>query len=557
MRAKTSSGGWSVAALGGYGVFGQNCTVYLTSSDCLVVDAGLRFNPDGTTSFIEDTSLFQKRPPTAYIMTHGHEDHIGGLPYLLNRYPAPVFANAFTMGLIRRRFESMSLPLVDTHVVEFDEDVHAASVVWKFVRLPHSIPSASAVVLDLCGDRVFHSGDFKLNGLGQPFCSDALRDLETLGDEGITVLVSDSTNAIARGFCPGEDLVLHATSTILSQTPGRIFITSFASNVHRLYRMAELAVKHGRPVIIDSNSMRQNLLLALECGELGDSTMVHNILATPVSSAYATTNPVVLISGSQGESTSGLRRLSKHAHNAYTLTGKDTVVFSSRVIPGNEDGARSLYDDLRLTGCKIIDHRTYPEIHVSGHGCGGDLSLLATLLRPTFAIPMHGGDAMILAARERLVEAGVEYGNTFVSKEPLLWQRTSDGFEQFALEKVVAYRDDKSSSVVSASAQATRERSFHHGFLAVECSYDLTHNKIALPPVFSSFGVSGTPERVDQVLQGCSQHIQKIITHEIEKERSRSREFISRAIEESVRKILMKELGIRPIVFASFQLFGV
>jgi len=163
----------------------------------------------------------------------------------------------------------------------------------------------------------------------------------------------------------------------------------------------------------------------------------------------------------------------------------------------------------------------------------------------------------LLAARERLIEAGMDFGNTYISKEPVLWQKTADGFEHFALEKMVAYRDDKSSSVVTAAAQATRQRSFHHGFLAVECSYDLMKNQMSLTPVFSSFGISGAAESVDKVLRLCSVNIQKIVIHEIENERSRSREFISRAIEESVRKTLMKELGIRPIVFASFQLFGV
>ncbi len=396
--------------LGGLGEFGMNLMVYRHGGDCLVVDAGMMFPgaehlgvdvviPDLT--FLDDCGTIH-----AAVVTHGHEDHIGALPFLLDRHDVPVYATPLTTALIRRR--------LGEHDLDAGENLRPLPIDGQAVRLgpfvvealpvAHSIPHTVMLVVRTPAGTVLHTADFKLDPLPLDGVGLDLDRLAELGREGVLALLSDSTNADVPGFTPGEQTVAPAFDELLNRARGRVFVTTFASNVHRLQQVIRLAVRHGRRVAVVGSSMATHIdiahrldLLSIPAGTRVDSDAVMDL---------APDRTLVLVSGSQGEPVSALARVAVDRHREVRIEDGDMVIHSARVIPGNEKSIGRMFDHLLRRGAEVITGSD-AHVHVSGHPCREELRVVLNLVRPRFLMPIHGDYRQLHAHAQLGEEAGL------------------------------------------------------------------------------------------------------------------------------------------------------
>lgn len=381
--------------VGGCGQFGMNITLYIYRNRVFVVDCGLQFSDahkPGVDSLIPDLEEFIAPfgEISAYFITHGHEDHIGALPFIFPKWPAPVYANRWTRSLIERKFQRKAKPLPENFVdLENDVDHEILGVKLRAVGVNHSLPMACALSLRFGEHHVFHSGDYKLDEtpVGEPsYGLDAVRQVASL--QRVNVFLSDSTNATSAGFCPSEMVSAQTLQDIFSTTTSRLIATTFSSNIWRLQSLLDSAKKHGRRVIPFGQGIMGSIALAQEYGFIGN---LEGLIADERDFDRLPPEQVlVLATGSQGEMGSGMHRIASGEHAHIRLGQGDGCIFSSRVIPGNEVGLYQMYDRLLRQGAHIISSRQYPGIHVSGHGYRGDIAAMIGAVSPEFFVPMHG-----------------------------------------------------------------------------------------------------------------------------------------------------------------------
>ena len=382
--------GLQVIPLGGLGEIGKNSTLIRLGRDLLVVDAGLMF-PDeelpGIDLVIPDFRLLAAEGTVrGVVLTHGHEDHIGGLPYLLQAAPAPVYGTPLTLGLARRRVEeSKEAPRMKGIPVRPRRPVRIGPFDVEFVHVNHSIPQACAIVVRTPAGTIVCTGDFKFDQTpidGEP--TDFSR-LAEIGEAGVRLLLMDSTNVERPGYAPSERVVGGALDAIFARAGGRILVTTFASNVHRVAQVFRTAALHDRKVALAGRSMVDTVAIASELGVLtiprGTLVPLEQIGRLPVKQV------AILTTGSQGEPLSAMTRMAAGTHRLVTIAPGDTVVLSASPIPGNEAMVGRTINQLFRQGAEVIYG---PQVHVSGHACQEELKLMLTLLRPNFFIPVHG-----------------------------------------------------------------------------------------------------------------------------------------------------------------------
>jgi ribonuclease J len=383
-----------VIPIGGMGEFGMNCTALRFGEDILVVDAGMMF-PDaellGVDIVIPDFTflLENKEHVRAVVLTHGHEDHIGALPFLLNDIDVPVYGTAFTLGLVERRLEEHDmLDKVRLHRVKPGQTIEAGPFKVEFIHVTHSIVSAVMLAITTPLGVVIHTGDFKID----PTPTDNLQfDLHTLagyGKRGVLLLLSDSTNVDRAGYTPSERSVMPRFEEIFNRAEHRIVIACFSSSVHRLQQILDVASKSGRKVAFLGRSMLTTTEIAHNLGllHIPDNTLIRpqDIATMPRSKV------VVVVSGTQGEPMSAMSRVAVDNHKNLSLETGDIVVLSSRMIPGNEKPIGRMLNHVARRGCEVIAGSMNPPIHVSGHGSAEELKLMLNLVRPRFFVPIHG-----------------------------------------------------------------------------------------------------------------------------------------------------------------------
>jgi ribonuclease J len=407
-----SGGATRIIPLGGLGEVGKNMTVVECDDGIVVIDAGLAFPRDehlGVDLVLPDFSYLRDRASAirAVVLTHGHEDHVGALPYLMREVQVPaIFATRFTLALVKSKLDEHGLGR-DADLVEIapeDDAIAVGPYTARFVRMAHSIPDAVAVVLDTPGGRIVHTGDYKIDHTPvDGFRTDVGR-LAGLGSEGVDLLLGDSTNAERPGFTPSERTVGEAFRQIIPQLEGRVLIASFASNVHRMQQAIDVAVDTGRYVCVVGRSLRKNLNIARS---LGYVTLPDDILVRPTELAdLEPAETMILCTGSQGEPLSALTRIAFGDHQHVRVEPTDTVIISAKPVPGNELRVHDTINRLAKAGATVM-HQETSAVHVSGHGNAEELRMVLGLLRPRHAMPIHG-EFRMLAAHGRLArDAGV------------------------------------------------------------------------------------------------------------------------------------------------------
>jgi ribonuclease J len=401
-----------ITPLGGLGEVGKNMTVVESESGIVVIDAGLSFPRDehlGVDLILPDFGPLANRRDDirAVVLTHGHEDHVGALPYFLREIGAPeVWATKLTLGLVQSKLDEHGL----SHAAELREaepegdPVEIGPFRVQFVRMAHSIPDAVAVVLDTPGGRIVHTGDYKIDHTPVDGFRTDVGKLAALGNEGVDLLLGDSTNAERPGVTQSERTVGEAFRQLIPPLEGRVLIASFASNVHRVQQAIQVAAETNRRVALVGRSLRKNVNIARSLDYIA---VPEDILVKPANlDELAPRETMILCTGSQGEPMSALTRIAYGDHQNITVEGGDTVIISAKPVPGNELRVHDTINRLTKGGANVL-HQEIAPVHVSGHGNAEELRTILALLRPKNVMPVHGEFRMLMAHARLAQDAGV------------------------------------------------------------------------------------------------------------------------------------------------------
>ena len=383
-----------IIPLGGLNEIGKNMTVFECSNDMFILDCGLAF-PDtdmpGVDIVIPDFSYVEQNADKirGIVLTHGHEDHIGGLPYLLKKINVPVYGSKLTLGLVEGKLKEHGLfNKVSLNVVEPRKTIKMGCMAVEMIRVNHSIPGAFGMAIHTPAGIIIHTGDFKVDYTP---IDDSVIDLARfgeLGNRGVLALMTDSTNAERPGFTPSEKVVGTSFEKLFEEANGkRIIIATFSSNIHRIQQIINCAAAHGRKVAVFGRSMVTVMTAAIDLGYL---KVPDNILIDiDVMNQYEDERIVLITTGSQGEPMSALTRMAMNEHKKVVITPNDFIIISAKSIPGNEKFVTRVVNSLMKLGAHVVYESMY-EVHVSGHACQEELKLIYTLAKPKFYIPVHG-----------------------------------------------------------------------------------------------------------------------------------------------------------------------
>ncbi len=414
--------------LGGLGEIGKNMTAVCYDDSIIVVDAGLMFPEEdmlGIDLVIPDITflLERKEQVKAIFLTHGHEDHIGALPYVLKELNVPVYGTALTLGICKGRMEENGVGTKGFHVIAPGDTVRKGPFVVDFIRVNHSIPDSVGLSINTPIGRIIHTGDFKIDHTPVDGQVTEFNKFAEYGDAGVLCLLSDSTNAEREGFTPSEKIVGKTFDEEFAQAQNRIIVATFSSNVHRIQQVIDSAVKYKRRVAIIGRSMENVAKIAIELGYLKvpegvliDVEQVRN---------YRPKQIVVVTTGSQGEPMSALTRMSQGEHKKLNIVPGDTIIISATPIPGNEKLVSKTVDNLYKLGANVVYERS-SGVHVSGHASQEELKLMLNLVRPKFFVPLHGEFRHLIKHARLANSLGMPKENIVIAENGVIIELTQD-----------------------------------------------------------------------------------------------------------------------------------
>jgi ribonuclease J len=460
-----------VIPLGGLGEVGKNMTVYELGDERLVVDAGMAFPRDehlGVDLILPDFGYLRDREIRAVVLTHAHEDHVGALPYLMREVRVrEVWATRLTLGLVKSKLDEHGL-LRAAELREIDPDgapLELGPFTLEFVRMAHSVPDTVGIAIETPAGRVFHTGDWKLDHTPVDGLRTDVGKLAELGNRGVDLLCGDSTNAERPGFTLSERVVGEAFRQIIPTRQGRVLVSSFASNIHRMQQAIDVAVDCGRRVAVVGRSMRRNLNVARNLGYID---VAEELLVKPAElEEIPPHEQLVLCTGSQGEPLSALTRIAYNDHPAVHVERGDTVIISARPVPGNELRVHDAINRLTRNGAEVLHEENAP-VHVSGHARAEELRTLLGLVRPKAVMPIHG-EFRMLAAHGRLAqESGVPASSIVIVENGDVVELSSTGVRIAGkIEAGVTFVDGLGVGDVSDVALRDRRHMSEDGVLIV------------------------------------------------------------------------------------------
>ena len=414
---RSSKENLKIIPIGGIEEIGKNMTVFEYGNDIIIVDCGVAFPEDdmlGIDLVIPDFTYLEKNKEKirGLVITHGHEDHIGSIPYFLKEINVPIYATKLTAGLIESKLEEHRL-LESTKmtIVEKGQTIDFGSMQVEFIRSNHSIPDAVALAIHTPVGVVLHTGDFKIDYT--PIDNEIidLGRIAELGNEGILALLSDSTNAERKGFTMSEKTVGETIDKLFINCRKRIVVATFASNVHRIQQIVDAAVRNKRKIAVCGRSMINVIETAVKLGYI--NVPVNTFIDIDMITNYTDEQLVIITTGSQGEPMSALTRMANGEHKKVTLTSNDLVIISANPIPGNEKFVGRVIDDLMKMGVEVV-YSSLMDVHVSGHACQEEQKLMIALARPKYFIPVHGEYRQLMAHIDTAKQLGYTSKNTFI-----------------------------------------------------------------------------------------------------------------------------------------------
>ena len=497
---KLVDGGLRIVALGGLTEIGRNMTVFEYKSKLLIVDCGVLFPEDtqpGIDLILPDFSYIRDRldDVIGIFLTHGHEDHIGAVPYLLReRGDIAIYGSALTLALITAKLKEHRITPLTREVKEGGtEDVGPFTL--EFVAVNHSIPDALAVVINTGAGRVLATGDFKMDQLPLDGRITDLRTFARLGEQGVDLFMVDSTNADVPGFTPSEREIMPALNRVIASTKRRVIVASFSSHVHRVQQIIDVAAHHGRKVVFIGRSMVRNMKIAEDMGYL-------NVPADLVIDAkdldQYDDNVVLICTGSQGEPMAALSRMANGDHQIRVGEG-DTVILASSLIPGNENSVFRIINELTRFGAKVV-HKANAMVHVSGHAAAGELLYCYNIVKPKYVLPIHGEWRHLKANAELAIQSGVPRENTFIIDNGVVIDMVDHEAEIVgAIPVGFVFVDGQSIGDITESSLKDRRILGEEGFISCVVVIDSQSGKIVAGPDIHARGFNEDAAMFDEV----------------------------------------------------------
>lgn len=538
-----------IIPLGGLDAIGKNMTVFECNGDMIVDDAGLMFPDDGHpgvdlilpdyTYILENADKLR-----GIIITHGHEDHTGTLPYLLKDLDrqVPIYATKLTLGLIEGKLAEHKIKNAKLIEVRPGQQVKLGCFVADFFSVNHSIPDSVGVFLQSPAGNVLHTGDFKLDQTPIDGVHTDFSALAEFGRRGVDLMMSDSTNAGSNTFTPSESEVGKTLSRIISQAKGRVIIASFASHIHRLQQICDAAVANRRKVVVTGRSMIQNTDIARRLGYLSVSD--GDILDAYDLRGIRPENVVIMCTGSQGEPLSALARIAAGEHKTISVEEGDTVIISATPVPGNEKAVTRVVNSLAKLGIDVYD-KSRALVHVSGHGGAEELKLVLSIVRPKAFMPVHG-EAMHLRAHANLAEAVcVDRKNIFVCDNGETLELTSRGVRRGDMvQSGIVYVDGLSVGDTSQDVLDERSALSAQGFATIVAAYSPKRKTLLNEVIIEMHGITGGDD--PYLVRDAEKRVTSTLTNALEK--GLEPKELKKSAKDSLNSILWERTKQRPMI---------
>jgi ribonuclease J len=543
-------GSTRIIPLGGLGEVGKNTTVFEADGEVIVIDAGLAFPRDehlGVDLILPDFSYLTDldKPIRAVLLTHGHEDHVGSLPYLLRQADVQeVWATRLTLGLIKSKLDEHGL-LRSTELKEADPDgepIQLGPFRVEFVRVAHSIPDAVAIVLESPGGRIVHTGDYKMDHTPVDGLRTDVGRLAEIGNRGVDLLLGDSTNAERPGVTGSERLVGEAFRQLIPPRTGRILVASFASNVHRMQQAIDVAVDVGRKVCVVGRSMRKNINIARNLGYI---EVPDDVLIQPKElDDYGRGDVLILCTGSQGEPLSALVRIAYNDHPAIKVEAGDTVIISAKPVPGNELKVHDAINELARSGAEVL-HQEVAPVHVSGHGNAEELRLMLGLVRPKSVMPVHGEFRMLAAHARLAVESGVPENRIVLAENGSVVELDESGaYLTGKVESGVTFVDGLGVGDVQDVALRDRRHLSEDGVLIVVATLTGQNGSVAGQPELIARGFA---EPGEPLLDEMREEAQRVLD-DLVKENVTEIKLLQEHLHDGLGQLIYDRTGRRPMI---------
>jgi ribonuclease J len=534
-----------VIPLGGFGEIGKNLLALEYDRDILVIDAGLMFPEDEMLGidlvYPEITYLTERADRLqAILLTHGHEDHIGALSYLLRYLDVPVYATPLTRGLAEVKLKEAGL-LADAelHTISPSDVLHLGCFTVEFFHVCHSIPDAVGIAVTTPVGLVVHASDYKFDHNPVDGKHTDVARLRDLGERGVLLLLSDSTNADTEGFTPSEQRVTETLDEIMDSAEGRVIVATFASNISRVQQVIHAARRHGRRVGVVGRSMVNNVRMAINLGYLDIAP--EDLLTTSEMNNLPREKVVIVCTGSQGEPSAVLARLAAEEHAQLQIAAGDTVVLSAEPVPGNEETVNHVIDDLFRLGANVI-YQDLCDVHVSGHGSREDHKLMLSLTRPRFFIPMHGEYRHLVLHARTAQEAGIGAENILIVENGQIVEvrRTAMRLgEQVSSGYVLV--DGLGVGDIGAAVLRDRKHLSRDGFLAAIVAMDRVTGSIVADPEILTRGFVYVAE-ADDLIEGARDRMWEVLKTPMTASGARNR------IKEILSQYCYQQTGRRPLI---------
>ena len=480
-----------IFALGGLGEVGKNMYCIMTGNEIIITDAGITFPSDdmpGIDYIIPDFTFLKKNESKikALFITHGHEDHIGGIPFLLQAVNIPaIYAPNQATGLIRKKLEERNINYPNLFAYDENTKVKFKTMSVEFFKTTHSIPDSHGIVVHTINGTIVTTGDFKFDftPIG-PMAN--IHKMASIGSKGVSLLLSDSTNALNEGMSTSESKVDAALSHIFMKHNTRIIIATFASNIYRLKHIVDTCKRNNRKIAIFGRSMDNNIEISLNSGYIKH----REIFVTPEEANNLPPNEVCLLcTGSQGEPLAALSRIANNSHRQIKLHDDDIVIFSSSAIPGNGASISRIINKLYLQGVKVYTNTSLDDVHTSGHGNKEELKLMLRLIKPKYFMPFHGEYRMLKSHADLAIECGIPKENTFVLENgDVLSLKKGIIKKEKSIQSGDIYVDGNRIGEIGNAVMRERKIMSNDGIVVVIANIDTVNKKLVISPNITSRG---------------------------------------------------------------------
>ena len=540
-----------IIPLGGIGEFGMNCMAVRYGDEMLILDAGMGFPEEtayGVDVCIPDFDFLEEFRDhiTAIILTHGHEDHLGALPYILKRFNVPVYCSHFTAGLAESKLEEHDLT-GDTllHRVAPRDVVEIGAFTVEFIRVSHSLVDCFSLAIKTPVGTIIHTGDYKVDEtpvIGEPI---DLRSFRRYGQDGVLALLSDSTNATVPGRTPSERAVIPAFEEIFAEAHGRIIVAAFASSIHRLQIVLDVAQQFDRKVCVLGRSMQKNFEVA---DRLGYLDIPDGLLTSLNEAKHLSAEEIVfLVTGSQGESRAALSQMATQSYKGLTIDEGDTVVLSARIIPGNERLISRMIGNIYKRGANIIEEKRRL-VHVSGHASQEDIRIMTEAVRPKFVVPIHGEYRMLFRHKE-FVKNHLGYDESHI-----ILIENGDVLELDGERAAVVNRreigrtfiDETGFEEIERETVRERRQMAYEGIVTLMVVVDAQTGELEMPPEIVTRGVRGF-DSANGSLKDAQQVVAAAITG-ASRETLRNEELLKEHVRLELKRFIQKLTGAKPVI---------